>query len=143
MIRAVLDANVIVSAVLGLDREESVPGALWRYWRLGAFTLVTSIPLIAEISRTFGNVYFSARIPPELVAQTVESLTEDALHAVITETVRGVATHPEDDLILATALSAKADVLVTGDKQLQALGIYQGIRIMSPRRFLDELDGEG
>jgi predicted nucleic acid-binding protein len=54
----------------------------------------------------------------------------------ITVEVRGVATHPEDDLILATAISARADYLVTGDRQLQALGSYQGVQIVSPRQFL-------
>ncbi len=44
-----------------------------------------------------------------------------------------------DDLILATAMSSQADYLVTGDKQLQDLGTYQGVTILSPRAFLDLL----
>ncbi len=47
-----------------------------------------------------------------------------------------MATHPEDDLVLATAVSAAADYLVTGDKQLQRLGGYHGVAIVSPRDFL-------
>jgi predicted nucleic acid-binding protein len=49
--------------------------------------------------------------------------------------VQGVASHPEDDLILATAVSAQADYLVTGDRQLLALGRYQGVEIVTPRAF--------
>jgi predicted nucleic acid-binding protein len=49
--------------------------------------------------------------------------------------VQGVASHPEDDLILATAVSAQADYLVTGDRQLLALGEYQGAQIVTPRAF--------
>jgi predicted nucleic acid-binding protein len=44
-----------------------------------------------------------------------------------------------DDLILATALSAQADYLVTGDSQLQGLGAYRGVAIISPREFLSRL----
>jgi predicted nucleic acid-binding protein len=56
--------------------------------------------------------------------------------------VAGIATHPEDDLIVATALSAKADYLVTGDRKLLELGTYAGITFVSPRGFLDHLDVE-
>lgn len=53
--------------------------------------------------------------------------------------VAGVATHPEDDLVLATAISGSADYLVTGDRQLRQLGSFQGVVIVSPRTFLDLL----
>ena len=48
--------------------------------------------------------------------------------------------HPEDDLVLATAVSGDADFLVTGDKQLLALGTYQSVSIVSPRDFIGVLD---
>ena len=60
----------------------------------------------------------------------------------VTAQVQGVATHPEDDLILATAISGNADYLVTGDRQLLALGSYGGVRIVTPRDFLAILDAE-
>jgi predicted nucleic acid-binding protein len=53
--------------------------------------------------------------------------------------VQGVASHPEDGLVLATAVSAKADYLVTGDSQLQRLGQFEGEAIVPPRTFLDYL----
>lgn len=46
----------------------------------------------------------------------------------------------EDDLILATAASANADYLITGDRGLQQLGTYAGTKILSPRQFLDALE---
>jgi predicted nucleic acid-binding protein len=39
-------------------------------------------------------------------------------------------------VILATAVSARADYLVTGDRQLLALGEYQGVQMVTPRDFL-------
>lgn len=47
--------------------------------------------------------------------------------------------HPEDDLVLAAAVSARADYRVTGDSKLQLRGRYQGVIILSPRAFLDLL----
>jgi uncharacterized protein len=54
----------------------------------------------------------------------------------ITVSVSGVATHPEDDLVLAAAVSAKVDYLVTGDANLRKVDRFQGVNILSPREFL-------
>jgi predicted nucleic acid-binding protein len=70
-------------------------------------------------------------------------LESDTVRTPITADVLGVATHPEDDLILATAVSAQADYLVTGDRHLLALGMFHGVQIVSPREFLTILDLEG
>jgi putative PIN family toxin of toxin-antitoxin system len=43
----------------------------------------------------------------------------------------------EDNKILECALTAKADVIVTGDKHLLKLGKFRKTRIVTPREFLD------
>ncbi|CAN5854334.1 hypothetical protein BH24CHL3_BH24CHL3_09380 [soil metagenome] len=53
--------------------------------------------------------------------------------------VHGVAEDEEDDPVLATAVAAAADYLVTGDKYLLRIGEFRGIRVVSPRDFLDML----
>ncbi|MYB76613.1 MAG: hypothetical protein F4X83_05860 [Chloroflexi bacterium] len=53
--------------------------------------------------------------------------------------VRGVATTPADDLILAAAVSGGASYFVTGDRQNRSPGEYQGVRIVDPRAFVDWL----
>ena len=45
-----------------------------------------------------------------------------------------------NDVVLATALAGKADVIVTGDNDLLVLKTFRGIRILSPRKFLELLD---
>ena len=45
----------------------------------------------------------------------------------------------DDDVVLGTALAGKADVIVTGDNDLLALKTFRGIRILSPRQFLELL----
>lgn len=57
--------------------------------------------------------------------------------------VAGVASHPEDDLILATAVGGRAGFLVTGDKQLLRLGSFRGVTIITPRDVLDRLGEPG
>lgn len=133
------DANVSASGVLGFRRPESTPGELLRRWRTPTLTLVTSEHLIAEIERTLANPFFASRIPAPERAAAVTALKQDARLTAVTVTVVGVATHPEDDLVLAAAVSAAAEDLVTGDKPLQQLVAYDGVTIVSPRDFLTRL----
>lgn len=46
----------------------------------------------------------------------------------------------DDDVVLATGLAGKAGVIVTGDDDLLVLKEFRGIRILSPRQFLELLD---
>ena len=141
MNRAVLDANALLSGIVGVERETSTPGANIRAWRAQRFELVTSEHIRAEVQRHLTeDRYFASRLTPEQMAANLESLAVDAIQATITVGVTGVATHPEDDLVLAVAVSAGADYLVTGDRQLLALGRYRGVAILSPRAFLTLLD---
>jgi predicted nucleic acid-binding protein len=47
-------------------------------------------------------------------------------------TVPIIPADPDDDHVVAAALGAKADLLVSGDRHLLTLGIYEGIRIVTP-----------
>ena len=143
MIAAVLDANVLAPAVRGFANPDNTLGELLRRWRDGRFQLVVSQPILDELSRTLANSYFSQSLTDEQRARAVRLLARRARFTPITVEVRSVASHPEDDLILATAVSARADYLVTGDRQLLKLQSYLGVTIVSPRDFLALLEHRG
>lgn len=58
----------------------------------------------------------------------------------LSDPVQGVASDPDDDHVLAAAVSGQAAYIVTGDKPLQSVGSYQGVKIVSPREFLELLE---
>ena len=136
MMTAVLDTNVLASGFL---IQSSVPAQLLGLWPTGSFQLVTSGHIITELEHTLQTNYFRVRLTPDQITRAINLLRNEATITPITAEVQGVATHPEDDLILATAISAQADYLVTGDTKLQHLGTYTGVTILSPREFLDLL----
>ncbi len=139
MIRAVVDTNVLASGFVRTN-PQAAPVQVVDAWREQHFELISSNHIRSELERTLHSPYFARRLSQEQVAQDLALLDEEAMMTAITVAVSGVATHPEDDLILAAALSAEADYLVTGDTKLQALGSYQGVKIVSPREFIQILD---
>jgi len=46
----------------------------------------------------------------------------------------------DDDWVLATALAGGAEILVSGDKDLLVLKEFQGVKILSPRQFVERMD---
>lgn len=140
MIRATLDTNVLVSGLAGLDVPTSTPGAIVQRWLDGNFELVVSAIILAELERTLGKPYYRSRRTPAQIAAAMHLVASKATVFTPTIAISGIATHPEDDLVLGVAVGADVDYLVTGDKQLQRLGAYQRVTMLSPRAFLDLLE---
>lgn len=139
MIRVTLDTNVLGPGLIG---ETGAAARLTRLWSDGAFVLVVSDHILAELERSYTDPYFAARVPSERAAALVNVVRNNATVVELSAEVQGVATHPEDDLVLATAISGEASVLCTRDKQLLKLRTFEGIEILSPGEFLDRIAGE-
>lgn len=142
MIEAVFDANVLVAGIVGTRFEQSTPGELIRRWLRGDFTLALSAYLLDEVERALTEPYFQARLTATQMDRSLAVLRRRARVVALGVTVEGVASHAEDDPVIATALSAGAAYLVTGDKELRAIGGYGGVTFLTPREFLDLLDRE-
>ncbi|MFN8637377.1 MAG: putative toxin-antitoxin system toxin component, PIN family [Chloroflexota bacterium] len=140
MIFATLDTNVLAAGTRKLGDPSSSPGRVLDHWIEGDFVLVCSVPILTELTRTLNKRYFRQHLSDEQIQDVHDMLQDEALMVELTVEVVGVASHAADDLILATAVSAGADYLVTGDQDLLRLGEYEGVRIISPRAFLDVLE---
>lgn len=141
MIRALLDTNVIVSGVLV---PLGIPAQLLQAAQASTFAIVTSQDIVNETLRTLQRDRILRRY--HLHAAQIEGvrilLELRADMAVAAADVHGVATHPEDDLVISAAVAGDADYLVTGDFQLQKLDGFEGVRIVSPRAFLEVLESQ-
>ena len=52
----------------------------------------------------------------------------------------GVSRDPKDDIFIACAVEGRADYIVTGDADLLVLNEYEGIKILRPRDFIEQLE---
>ena len=139
MIVAVIDTNVLISGVLGYDRPDSAPGEILRRWSRGDFTLVLSPALLDELQDVLSRPYFVDRLSVEQRERALAAFLAHAEQTRITMAVQGVAPDPDDDHVLAAVVSSQAEYLVTGDQPLLGLATYDGVKILSPRAFLDVL----
>lgn len=133
MIRAVLDTNVLLS---GFVSSAGAPARLLDAWRAGVFELVLSEHILEEFRRNLDQPYFRRRLTSKQAGADLDLLREYAEIVEVAENVVGIATHPEDDVVLSTASSGAVDCLVTGDKKLLKLGSVGQIAILSAADFV-------
>lgn len=124
-----LDANVLFSATYILNCR------LLNLWRLRRVTPVTSLYAIAEVRRHIVQPAHQHRLD-EAIAKTL--IVSDADVRLIPSDVRLAA---KDQPILAAAIAASVDYLITGDKahfrHLYSTKI-SGVQILPPTEFLDQ-----
>src|SRR3954449_13366785 len=138
MICAVLDTNVLASAAIA--HPGTTLATILDTVVANRFDVAISEYILVALRRTLATPYYAARITPAAAARYVQLLISLGTTVRITTSVQGVASHPEDDPILATALSVRADCLVTGDRRLRdRVPSFQGIPLVSPAEFLDIL----
>jgi hypothetical protein len=132
-VRLVLDTNVVASALLW----GGVPRMLLQAGREKRFELFTSAALLAELTDILARRKFDKKIIASTL--TVDQLVDRyaALAAMVrpTPTAR-IAPDPDDDVVIGTALAAKADWIVTGDRPLLSVAEYQGVRIVGVTQAL-------
>jgi putative PIN family toxin of toxin-antitoxin system len=130
-VRAVLDPNVIVAALLS---SSGAPAQLLRAWLQGQFELVVSPLLLAELQRTLAYPKLRRRIAPEEADRIVEWLGNSATSAKDPGGPPSIrSADPGDDYLIALAAAEEA-ALVSGDKHL--LRLAGDLPIFTPARFL-------
>lgn len=135
--RLVLDTNVVASGLLW----DGTPAQLIDAVQASEIEVFTSRVLLAELTRILRRAKFAKAIAAsrlsldELVLGYAEiaQLVQPALIAPV------VVTDPDDDHVLACAIAANADLIVSGDAHLLNLKSYQGIPIVSPAEAVTRL----
>lgn len=139
--RVFLDANIFISYLLGSKKEGALSQAV-EAGILGQYTLLVTRSLLGELAQAVKRKpYLAAHISPtKLERFRVLIVAAAELVPEIEEPVPAVVRDPKDDYLLAHALVAEANYLVTGDADLLVLDPVGDLRILSPRESVPILD---
>jgi len=134
-VRAVIDPNVLISALLSRD---GAPAQILRAWLSGAFELIVSPLLLNELRRALGYPKLRKRIPQAEAGGFLALLEHSAVVVDDPSTPLPLrSSDPGDDYLLALAAGQQA-ALVSGDGHL--LSLRDGdLPIHSPAEFLERL----
>jgi len=129
--RVLLDTNVLVSAMATRGLCADVLRAV-----TAGHELLLSAPLTAELRRVLRT---KLRVPGDLADEAVALLMQGAVLADPKPPAKVRLKDKSDLPILSSAVNGGAEVLVTGDGELLALGRVGKLEILSPRRFWEKI----
>lgn len=134
MIRAVLDVNVLVSAIF---TKNGPPGRLLNAWDEGYFDLVVSPKLLEELTGVLIRPRIQKRIPANRDSLVLQQLRGAAKIVGDPSESAAVQSADSEDNYLIDLASDQRAALVSGDHHLTDL--RGTIPVFSPAEFLDYL----
>lgn len=139
--RAVIDTNVLIAALLW----RGPPHALLVHMRVGAIRLVSSPTLLAELSEVIGRPKFDAILTRTNTSRERSMAEVRSLAEVVDPPPlpQPVCRDPDDDEVLALAIAAKVELIVSGDNDLLSLSSFQGIPIVAPAQAVLLVEAAG
>lgn len=136
----VVDTNTVLSGLLW----GGPPRGLIDLARARSVTLATSLILLAELAEVIGRDKFAHRV--QLAGISAAELVEDYRRLAYVIEPQPLPTptsrDPDDDHVLACALAARADLIVTRDFDLLDLKTYQDIPIVAAAEALRRIEAQ-
>jgi len=133
-VRLVLDTNIALSGLLW----GGAPQRLIEAAEQQRITLVSSTPLLAELQGVLARPKFAAQLAKRGLrsADLFEGYAALVGNVTPLSTPRVVPTDPDDDHVIACALAAHADAIVSGDRDLLDLPDFRDIPILTASQAL-------
>ena len=133
--RIVLDSNVLMSAFGTRGLCDALFEACAKRHEIFA-----SQGILDEVATHLGNKF---KMPADRVEQIIRYLKDECTIVVPGEVAANACRDPDDLVILGTSIAARAEVIVTGDRDLLDLKQYGAIAICSPREMYERLRAKG
>jgi putative PIN family toxin of toxin-antitoxin system len=128
--KVVIDTNIFVSSFFGGN-----PRRIIDLWKKGEITLCLSKDILDEYIKVLQRI--GLRNEGELEELlSLFSKGFNVLFTTRTPKIRVVKDDPDDDKFIECALALKAEVIITGDRAIETIGEYMGIKILTPQHFL-------
>lgn len=129
--RVVIDTNIFVSSFFGGN-----PGKIIDLWKNEKITLCLSNAIVDK----YIDVLHRIGMKDEDELEELLSLFSrgfSILFTTKTPTIKIIKDDPDDDKFIECAVALKANAIITGDREVLAIKEYMGIKILTPRQFLE------
>jgi putative PIN family toxin of toxin-antitoxin system len=133
-LRIVLDTNVIISGIL----FGGIPRSILDMLISGKHDFSLSMAIIEEIREVLNRPKFGFDNGNALMV--VEELHSLCTIVKPVKLINFIVDDPADNKILECAVAANAEIIISGDSHLLSVGSYKGIKILSPRQFVDSVN---
>ncbi|MBC7074798.1 MAG: putative toxin-antitoxin system toxin component, PIN family [Syntrophomonadaceae bacterium] len=136
--RAVIDTNVLVSGMLS---RKSYPAKALDGWVFNKFKPVVSRDIIKEYSEVLVREKFSVLGSKEKRMEIFKKLLEFSWVTLVhpEEEIGVISEDPKDNMFLECAVAGKASWIVTGDEHLLKLNVFENIKIITSKFFVEEV----
>lgn len=138
MLKVVIDVNLFVSAIIN---RKGNPYKLFQLWRSNVFLLIISERMLEEMKKVlqYPRIKKKYNLRDEQIKQAVDTVKKFAIAFPVLKTLDVIKEDPDDNEVLACALTAKVDFIVSGDNHLLELGAFEDIPIVTVKNFLDNI----
>jgi len=127
--RVVIDTNIFVSSFFG-----GKPRKIIDLWKKGKITLCLSKDILNEYIEVLQRIGLQDEVElEELLSLFTKGF--NILFTTKTPKIKAVKDDPDDDKFIECAVVLKAEVIITGDKAIEAIGEYMSIKILTPQQF--------
>jgi len=130
--KTVLDTNVFISGVF----FRGPPYQILKAWREGRIQLLISDEIFEEYQRV--GELLSYDYPKVDLGPFLELLAINTEFVMPKKLQNPVCEDPDDDKFLACAIAGKSQIIISGDKHLLKVSGYVGIKVLRPRKFVDQ-----
>lgn len=130
MTKVVFDTNILISSLFWKGPSRHIVDLAIA----NKISSISSPEILEELEAVLYEDF--PDIPYERIEEIIRDILSYSQLVVVDKIMVKGLRDLKDTKIIACAISAKADYIVTGDKDLLILKEYKGIRILNPRNFL-------
>jgi uncharacterized protein len=127
----ILDTNVLVSGIF----FKGPPYHILQMWKNGQIEIIISHEILEEYRRVIQDV--SAQFPQIDISKLFEMITLKAHLTFSLSLPSRICEDSDDDKFFSAAITSKTPVIISGDKHLLNKSGFSGIRVLTPRNFID------
>jgi putative PIN family toxin of toxin-antitoxin system len=129
--RLVLDANIFISAFYWGGNPQSIIDRIIE----GIDTLFISNEILDEVIDVMSRPKFKSS--PEIIDMYIGTIEKIGRKIYITGNITGISRDKDDDSKIECGMMCHADFIITGDDDLLVLEEYKGIKIITPKEYLE------